>query len=96
MIKPIGARVLIKPVKEETKLAGGIVQPQSNDMKPMSGFVVSCGDELADKAEWLNSAKVYYPRYTGAEVEVMFEGKRIKLLIVEYEDLLGIETGEQK
>lgn len=91
MIKPIGNRVLIKPVTEERKLAGGIVQPQSNDMKPMCGIVLSCGDGIQDKESWLQSAKVYYPRYTGAEVEVEYEGSWTKLLIVEYEDLLGFE-----
>ena len=91
MIKPIGKRVLIKPIKDENKLSGGIVRPQADDMKPMLGDVISIGDELNDKASWLSTARVYYPRYTGAEVEVLFDGRIVKLLIVEYEDLLGFE-----
>lgn len=91
MIKPIGKRVLIKPIKDDNKLSGGIIRPQADDMKPMCGYVVSCGDELSDKEAWLLESKVYYPRYTGAEVEVSLDGRLVKLLIVEYEDLMGID-----
>ena len=90
MLKPIGNRVLIKPINEEKKLVGGIVQPQSSDMKPMSGYVIDWGEELNNKT-WLEKSIVYYPRYTGAEVEEEVDGIVVKLLIVEYEDLLGFK-----
>jgi chaperonin GroES len=90
MIKPIGKRVLIRPTKEEEKLYGGIIKPQGEDMKPMKGVVLEIGDELEDKPQ-LKSATVYYPRYTGAEVMVSEGDRQEKLLIVEYEDLLGFE-----
>ena len=90
MLKPIGNRVLIKPINEEKKLFGGIVQPQSSDMKPMCGYVIDWGEELNNKT-WLDKAIVYYPRYTGAEVEEEVDGRVVKLLIVEYEDLLGFK-----
>ena len=95
MIKPIGKRVLIKPIKDDEKLYGGIIKPQAEEMKPMKGAVLELGDELTDKPIQVGTV-VYYPRYTGAEVSVKLEGKYEKLLIVEYEDLLGFEinTGE--
>lgn len=95
MIKPIGKRVLIKPIEDTNTLVGGIVRPQSDDMKPMRGCIVDVGDELEEKSDWLLSATVYYPRYTGAEVEVSVNNVVIKLLIVEYEDLLGFEKKEK-
>lgn len=90
MIKPIGKRVLIRPIKDDDKLYGGIIKPQGEDMKPMKGFILEIGDELEDKTQ-LKDAVVYYPRYTGAEVFVKDGERQEKLLIVEYEDLLGFE-----
>ena len=90
MIKPIGKRVLIKPIKDDDKLYGGIIKPQSEDMKPMKGSILEIGDELSDKPIQIGTV-VYYPRYTGAEVSVKIEEKYEKLLIVEYDDLLGFE-----
>ena len=90
MIKPIGKRVLIKPIKDADKLYGGIIKPQGEDMKPMKGTVLEIGDELEDKPQ-LKDAIVYYPRYTGAEVIVKEDERQEKLLIIEYEDLLGFE-----
>ncbi|HPX97129.1 MAG TPA: co-chaperone GroES, partial [Thermotogota bacterium] len=34
MIKPLGDRVLIKPLKEETRTVGGIVLPDTSKEKP--------------------------------------------------------------
>lgn len=90
MIKPIGKRVLIRPIKDDDKLYGGIIKPQAEGMKPMKGTVIEVGDELTDKPVHIGTI-VYYPRYTGAEVSVKTEEKYEKMLIVEYEDLLGLE-----
>ena len=90
MIKPIGKRVLIRPIKDEDKMYGGIIKPQGEDMKPMKGLILEIGDGLEDKPT-LKDATVYYPRYTGAEVVVKDGERQEKLLIVEYEDLLGFE-----
>lgn len=94
MIKPIGKRVLIKPIKDDEKLYGGIIKPQSEEMKPMKGTVIEIGDELEGKPTKKGTV-VYYPRYTGAEVSVKMDDKFEKLLIVEYEDLLGFEITEE-
>lgn len=95
MIKPIGKRVLIKPIKDEEKLYGGIIKPQSEEMKPMKGTVVEIGEEVVNTNVHVGTV-VYYPRYTGAEVSVKMDEKYEKLLIVEYEDLLGFEITQEK
>lgn len=86
MIKPIGKRVLVKPSEAQVKTAVGVYIPEGEVMRPMQGVVVDFGVELNDSGLNIGTV-VYYPRYTGAEVEVAGE----KYIIVEYTDLLGYD-----
>ena len=85
MIQPYGKRVLIRPIESEAKTSSGIVIPDSEVERPMKGTVVCTGESVPTTcAEGLI---VYYPRFTGANVEVNGE----TLVIIEFEDLLGFE-----
>ena len=86
MIKPIGKRVLIKPSEAQVKTAVGVYIPEGEVMRPMQGQVVDFGTDLAGSGLNIGTV-VYYPRYTGAEVEI--DG--VKYIIIEYTDLLGYD-----
>ena len=85
MIQPYGNRVLIKPIESEAKTLSGVVIPDSEVERPMKGTVVATGDKVP--AACAEGLVVYYPRYTGANVDV--DG--ITHIIVEFDDLLGYE-----
>ena len=42
-IKPLGDRVVVKPLEAETKSKGGIVIPDSAKEKPQEGKIVAVG-----------------------------------------------------
>lgn len=82
MIKPIGDRVLVKPDEEKMVTSTGVIIPDNESEKPLTGVIVSVSDELST---FTVGERVYYPRYTGAQVEC--EG--IKYLIIKAEDVMG-------
>ena len=86
MIQPYGNRVLIKPIESEAKTSLGVTIPDSEVEKPMKGEVHDIG-ELVDSNLCHAGSVVYYPRYTGANVECDGE----QFVIVQFEDLLGFE-----
>jgi chaperonin GroES len=81
-IRPYGKRILVLPDELKTVTAGGVLVPESETVKPMCGTVVAIGD-VSIEVGW----KVFYPRYTGAEVEE--DGR--KYIIIEEQDILGVQ-----
>jgi len=47
-VKPLGERLLIKPIVEEKKTVGGIVLPDAAKEKPMKAEVVEVGSYQKD------------------------------------------------
>ncbi|MGF6906165.1 co-chaperone GroES [Fusobacterium sp. PH5-44] len=85
-IKPIGERVLIKPIKEEEKTASGIILPGASDKeKPNLGVVIAVG-----KGEKLEDIKtnqtIVYNKYAGTEIK---DGEE-KYIILNGEDVLAV------
>lgn len=70
-IKPIGKRVLIKPVKEDEKTAGGIFIPETAKEKKKQGIVVEIGTISDDKEFPVKKGDVIlYTGYTSEELKV--------------------------
>ena len=46
--RPLGDRVVVRRVKEDTKTAGGIIIPETAQEKPQEGEVVSVGPGALD------------------------------------------------
>ncbi len=83
-IKPIGERVLIKPVKRETKTKSGIILPESEDKN--EGEIVAMG--LFPNGKRLPIKKgdiVIYKGYSSEEIEADNE----KYLIVDFKDIIA-------
>jgi chaperonin GroES len=92
-IKPLGDRVVIKPLEAENKTKGGIVLPDTAKEKPQEGKVVAVG-----KGKVLDSGsvqtpevkvgdRVLYGKYSGNEITTK-DGE--ELLIMREEDILAI------
>jgi chaperonin GroES len=90
-LKPLGDRLIVKPIEEEETTASGIVLPDTAKEKPQKGKVVAVGDgaikedgnrQTLDVSE---GDEVLYSKYGGTEVTV--EGD--DLLVLRESDVLA-------
>ena len=82
-IQPMGSRVLIKPVEQESKTSSGLLLPETAKEKPQTGLVVAVGDDEEIK---LNvNDKVLFAKYTGTE----FKMDGADYLLLESNDVLA-------
>ena len=91
-LKPLGDRLIVKPIEEEETTASGIVLPDTAKEKPQKGQVVAVGDgkwdEDGEKRIPLDVAEgdeVLYSKYGGTEVTVEDE----ELLVLRESDVLA-------
>ena len=90
--RPLGDRVLVKRVEEESKTKGGIIIPDTAKEKPQEALVVAVGtgkhDDQGKKIEFTvkKGDKVIISKYGGTEVKLDGE---VHLLLRE-DDILGI------
>ena len=85
-IKPIGERVLIKPVKEEETTAGGIYIPETAKEKKKQGVVVEIGTSSDDNELPVQKGDlILYTGYSTEELEMNGE----KFLIIDISDIIA-------
>lgn len=90
-IKPLGDRLIVKPIERET-MKGGIIIPDTAKEKPMEGEVLAAGPgKLTDKGERTPmdvkvGDKVLYGKYSGTEIKLDDE----TYLIIHQDEILGI------
>lgn len=82
-IQPLGTRVLIKPLDQESKTASGLYIPETAKEKPQTGIVIAVGDS-EDVCLEVND-KVLFPKYTGTEFKIDGE----EYLLMECNDVLA-------
>ncbi|MCE9521861.1 MAG: co-chaperone GroES [Alphaproteobacteria bacterium] len=93
--RPLGDRVVVKRVQEETKTAGGIIIPDTAQEKPQEGEVVSVGpgarDEKGERIapEVKAGDRILFGKWSGTEVKV--DGQ--DLLIMKESDIMGVLEG---
>jgi len=91
-IKPLGDRVVVKPLETVEKSKGGIVIPDTAKEKPQEGKVVAVGkgrvtdDGKVIAAEVKVNDKVLYGKYSGTEITV----DREEYVVLHESDILGI------
>jgi chaperonin GroES len=86
-IQPLGERVLIEPMKAETKTASGIIIPDTAKEKPLRGTVKAVGKTTDGKELDVKIGDtVLYGKFAGTEVELDSES----YLIMEQADILAI------
>ena len=90
--RPLGDRVLVRRVEEETKTKGGIIIPDTAKEKPQEGEVISTGPGARDdngKVQPLDlkaGDKILFGKWSGSEVKIDGED----LLIMKESDVLGV------
>ena len=88
---PLGERIVIKPMEQETQTRGGILLPDTAKEKPQEGEVIAVGsgrasaDGIRIPMELSVGDKVIYSRYAGAE----YEDGDDKYLIMRESDVLA-------
>ncbi len=90
-IKPLGDRLIVKPIERET-MKGGIIIPDTAKEKPMEGEVLAAGPgKLDDKGNRMpmdvkKGDRVLYGKYSGTEIKLDDE----TYLIIHQDEILGI------
>ena len=91
-MKPLGDRILVKPIEMEEKTAGGLVVPDSAQEKPQKGEVIAVGrGKLTDEGEIealeiKKGDKVLFGKYAGTEIN----HKGVDYVIMREDDVLAI------
>src|SRR5574337_253108 len=92
-LRPLGDRVVVKPLEEEERTRGGIVLPDTAKEKPQHGQVVAVGpgewDEAGTKRLPLDvkvGDRVLFAKYSGTEFKLDDE----EHLILRHNDILAL------
>ncbi len=91
ILRPLFDRIVIKPLKTESKTEGGIMLPAVAQEKSQLATVVSVGEGgLVDGKEVKMvvkpNDKILYSKYAGTEVK--FEGE--ELIVIRQTDVLAV------
>lgn len=76
MIRPLGDRIVVKPIPREEKTKGGIILPDTAKEKPQEGEVVAVGQgKLLESGQRVPidvkvGDRVLYSKYGGNEVKI--------------------------
>ncbi|MGA9532022.1 MAG: co-chaperone GroES [Anaerolineales bacterium] len=91
-LKPLGDRLIVKPIEQEETTASGIVLPETAKEKPQKGEVLAVGpggrDEDGERIE-MDVSKgdtVLFAKYSGTEFKIDGE----KVLILRESDVLAL------
>lgn len=93
-LKPLGDRVVVKPLGREEVTKSGIVLPDTAKEKPQEGSVVAVGPgRLLDNGqrvavELKEGDRVLFQKYAGTE----FKREEEELLILSEKDILAVVT----
>ena len=85
LVIPLGSRVLVRVLAQESVTPSGLYVPDSAKEKPQRGDVVAVGDDT-DLIKVAVGDRVLFPKYTGTEIRV----DDADHLIIESADLLAI------
>ena len=91
-IRPLGHRILVKRMEEESTSKGGIIIPDTAKEKPQKGMVVAVGPGLRDDKgvriplEVREGDSVLFSKYAGSEITI--DG--VEHIFMREDDILGI------
>ena len=75
-LKPLGDRLIVKPIAEEETTASGIVLPDTAKEKPQKGEVVAVGDGAINEdgsrraLDVAEGDEVLYSKYGGTDIVI--------------------------
>lgn len=84
---PLGERVLIQRLEEDTKTSSGIIIPDNAKEKPLMGKIKALAEKATKECPALKKDQVVmFEKYKGSEVKLDNE----EYIVLEVEDILGI------
>lgn len=92
-LRPLGDRVIVRPIESESVTASGILLPDTAKEKPQEGTVVAIGagkrneDGTRQALDVAEGDRVIYAKYAGTEFKL---DRDDKVLILRESDLLAI------
>ena len=95
-LKPLGDRVVVRPLAREQTTRSGIVLPDTAQEKPQEGEIIAAGSgRLTDDGQRLPmdlkvGDRVLFAKYAGTEFRLEDED----LLILSERDVLAVLSGE--
>ena len=97
-LRPLGDRVVIKPLEREEVTKSGLVLPDTAKEKPQQGEILAVGPgRVLDSGERLNldlreGDRVLFAKYAGTE----FKHEDDELLILSEKDVLAVMVNGKK
>ena len=95
MLKPLGARALVKPLDAEETSSGGIILPEAAQERPREGTIVAVGPgAINDAGDCIAMSVavgdiVIYSSYGGTELKIEDED----YLLVNENDIIAVREG---
>ncbi len=84
-IKPLGARLIVKPIEEPEQTSSGLYLPDTAKEKSMEGEVIAVG-KLDDDYKVKVGDRIIYQKYAGNKIVLDDE----EYLILEQNDVLAV------
>ena len=84
--RPLGERVLVERIEEDTKTSSGIIIPDNAKEKPLVGIVKAVSAKLKEDKVLKENDKVVFGKYKGAEIRL--DSK--EYIVLELDDILGV------
>src|SRR5476651_875497 len=90
--RPLGDRVLVKRVEEETKTKGGIIIPDTAKEKPQEGEVIAVGPGARDEQGKIHALdvkkgdRILFGKWSGTEVKI----DSVEYLVMKESDIMGV------
>jgi len=86
-IKPLGNRVLVKPVQEAEVTKAGIILPETAKEKKAEGEIIAIGNgEKIEKFNLKIGQRVLFGKYAGDELKIDDQDYKI----ISHDDLLAV------
>ena len=91
-LKPLGDRIVVKPIEQDEITAGGIMLPDTAKEKPQEGEILAVGPGTRNDAgvrvelDVAVGDIVLYAKYAGTEIKL--EGE--KVLVLRESDILAV------
>ncbi|CUU40937.1 Heat shock protein 60 family co-chaperone GroES [Helicobacter typhlonius] len=84
--RPLGERVLVERVEEDTKTSSGIIIPDNAKEKPLVGVIKAVSAKIKEDKVLKENDKVVFGKYKGAEIKL--DSK--EYIVLELDDILGV------
>lgn len=85
--KPLGERILVERLEEESKTSSGIIIPDNAKEKPLMGKVKAVSKKVADECKCISEGDtVVFGKYKGSEIKLDNQ----EYIVLDLEDVLGI------